>query len=183
MVQSRFFLGLMISHVYGVPRRWAHLRQTGCKLLPNRFRCSPFVKNRSQTYVPFAMTTLGALFSLHKYQVTRLNLVSRFSSREINGDRNLSNRDEKERKKERKKEDERKLFKFFNESVPCGRLGWSAPISPRRFSCALRFGIFLHLLLLLLFKLNKLPRPSDVITVTFDRPDSTRTDVMEWKPA
>ena len=103
MVQSRFFLGLMISHVYGVPRRWAHLRQTGCKLLPNRFRCSPFVKNRSQTYVPFAMTTLGALFSLHKYQVTRLNLVSRFSSREINGDRNLSNRDEKERKKERKK--------------------------------------------------------------------------------
>ena len=55
-------------------------------------------------YVPFAMTTLGALFSLHKYQVTRLNLVSRFSSREINGDRNLSNRDEKERKKERKKE-------------------------------------------------------------------------------
>ena len=89
----------------------------------------------------------------------------------------------RKRKKERKKEDERKLFKFFNESVPCGRLGWSAPISPRRFSCALRFGIFLHLLLLLLFKLNKLPRPSDVIAVTFDRPDSTRTDVMEWKPA
>ena len=128
MVQSRFFLGLMISHVYGVPRRWAHLRQTGCKLLPNRFRCSPFVKNRSKTYVPFAMTTLGALFSLHKYQVTRLNLVSRFSSREINGDRNLSNRDEKERKKERKKERRwEKIIQIFQ---------WERAVWPVGVECA-----------------------------------------------